>query len=90
MEIQKKEYSIFYNNGIRKSKGEYTENIKNGFYKEYYISGNTECEGFYKNDKQDGEWVFYSEAGEIIKIVLYNEGKILKEEVYPQQITILK
>lgn len=89
MEKKRSEYTIFYDNGVRKLKGEYRDNIKDGIYKEYYISGNTKCEGYYRNDERDGEWVFYSETGEITKIVLYKEGNILEEENDSKKIMIL-
>ncbi len=89
MEIIRREYSIFYDNGVRKSKGEYLGNIKDGAYKEYYTSGNTKYRGFYKNDKKDGEWEIYSETGEIVKIILYKDGNILEEEIYSEKIMIL-
>ena len=86
----KEKYTFFYNNGVRKAKGEYLENIRDGVYKKYYISGNTEIEGNYKLGKKDGEWVFYSEDGSIIKTILYEDGEIVEEIIYQEEIIILE
>lgn len=87
---KKKEYSIFYDNGVRKLKGEYINNIKNGVFKGYYITGNTEYEGFYKDGVKDGVWTFYSNEGKITKTILYKKGEILQEKIYSEEIIILK
>ena len=49
--------------------------------KGFYPSGTISYSGFYKGDLQNGEWLYYTEAGELKRRELYKGGELVKEEV---------
>ena len=60
---------------------EYTYNLGviEGPAKTYFASGKVQTEGNYKNDNETGEWKEYDEDGNIIKTIVYDNGKKIKE-----------
>jgi antitoxin component YwqK of YwqJK toxin-antitoxin module len=59
----------------------YKMGIIEGPAKTYFASGKIQTEGNYKNDNESGEWKEYDEDGNIIKTVLYDNGKKIKETI---------
>lgn len=51
------------------------DKVKNGTYKEYWITGPIAKDGFYKNGMQDGTWKFYDEKGRLESIVQFSNDK---------------
>lgn len=72
------------------------EGLKEGFWKEYFISGQLRAEGMYQNGKKTGEWLFRYENGRLEQkgsydnhgkpigkwILYYENGNLWKEESY--------
>jgi len=87
--------SKIYSNGIVIAEGIVDEKgLYQGYWKEFYESGNIKSEGEYFNGKRKGNWKFYYEDGSIEQIGSYNykgnkdgswkwyyqSGKIKREE----------
>lgn len=65
-------FKEFYENGQKKSEGEYLNSKKVGEWVYYYPDGKIEQRGrFDRNGKPDGEWIWY-----------YNNGNIWRQENY--------
>ena len=87
----------WYKNGVLLGKGIINEKgIKQGYWKEYYGSGNLRSEGMYENGLRTGKWKFYYENGNLeqegkytksqkptgLWKWYYENGKILREEIF--------
>ncbi len=70
----------FFPNGQLDFEMEYKNGEADGYCKGYYRSGELFSEGKYKNNVMDGEWKYYNKDGIIIKIELYSNGQLIKEE----------
>jgi antitoxin component YwqK of YwqJK toxin-antitoxin module len=53
----------------------YTNNILNGEYKEYYRTGKLKVAGKYVDGLKDGEWVEYDAHGQVVKTSKFVKGK---------------
>jgi antitoxin component YwqK of YwqJK toxin-antitoxin module len=69
----------FYPNGLAWSEMHYDKGLKQGPNSVYYESGKKRYAGFYKNDKQDSIWTYYDSLGVIIKKVVFENDKLIKE-----------
>ena len=65
------EWVYYYENGMKKSEGNYTD----GKWVVYYEDGQISREGNYKDGERDGKWVWYYEDGQIEKEENYVDGK---------------
>lgn len=70
----------YYQNGNVSIEYTYTMDIFSGPSKTYYGNGNVKAEGNYVNDMEQGEWKEYSEDEQLVKIVTYDKGKVIKEK----------
>ncbi|MBN8693058.1 MAG: hypothetical protein J0L69_07655 [Bacteroidetes bacterium] len=52
--------------------------IKGGQYLEYYENGNKKTEGNYLNNEKEGEWLSWSDNGQLVKKEKYKNGKLKK------------
>ena len=50
--------------------------IKDGEFNSWYLNGNQESVGYFKNDVMDGQWKWYFENGKESTIEIYKDGKI--------------
>lgn len=50
-------------------------NLKQGYWKEFYSSGELKAEGEYLNNKRNKEWKFYFKSGKIEQSGIYKKGK---------------
>jgi antitoxin component YwqK of YwqJK toxin-antitoxin module len=57
----------------------YKTGVIDGPAKTYFASGKVQTEGNYKNDNETGEWKEYDENGNVIKTIVYDNGKKIKE-----------
>lgn len=55
------------------------EGKKNGRYTCYYESKKKKAEGNYVNDDKEGEWVFYSEDGQVLKRQIWKADRLQDE-----------
>lgn len=70
----------YYCNGKKKS--EYT-NINNIFQYEgevatWYENGRRQMQGFYKETKEEGTWNYWNESGDLTKVEIYKDGKLIE------------
>ena len=56
-------FSYFYENGKKKSEGDYINNDNDGFWTYWYENGQKRSEGNYKNDLKQGKWEYWHENG---------------------------
>lgn len=54
--------------------------IRNSVYYVYHDNGQFETKGHYKNDKMDGEWIYYDNKGKEIQRLTYVMGKTDKQD----------
>ncbi|MEP7169158.1 MAG: toxin-antitoxin system YwqK family antitoxin [Bacteroidota bacterium] len=59
----------------------YKMGIIDGPAKTYFASGKILTEGNYKNDNESGEWKEYDETGDLVKTIVYDNGKKIKETI---------
>ena len=70
------ERSFIFKNGIMIGEGVVTEKgERDGFWKEYYDSGQLRAEGNYDKDNKTGRWKFYFLNGETEQEGVYRNGK---------------
>lgn len=68
--------SKIYSNGKVVGEGIVEKNgLKNGFWKEYYQTGELKSEGKYKNNTKIGEWKYYHKNGQLEQTGFYINGK---------------
>lgn len=70
----------WYENGVIWSEGIFKDGLREEKTIVYHKNGNLNYTGFYKAGKPDGEWTFYNKNEEKVKIVIYRDGKIIKQE----------
>jgi antitoxin component YwqK of YwqJK toxin-antitoxin module len=56
--------------------------IKDGPYKEYFLGRKLQCEGEYFLNLKDGIWTYYSTDEKLIKIEIYEKGKLVNQKKY--------
>lgn len=56
-------YESFYENGNKKSQGQFTENISSGIWTYYYSNDNVKMRGEVKNGSSAGYWEYFYESG---------------------------
>ncbi len=56
--------------------------IKNGTFTWRYENGNRSCEGDYLDNKRNGKWSYWAVDGELIKVVIFDNNEIKKEEYF--------
>jgi antitoxin component YwqK of YwqJK toxin-antitoxin module len=65
--IKEGKWTSFYQDGMIWSETHFEKGIKNGPTSTWYPNGIKRYEGFFKNDQQHGDWIFYDETGKISK-----------------------
>ncbi|HMM12285.1 MAG TPA: toxin-antitoxin system YwqK family antitoxin [Bacteroidales bacterium] len=67
----------FYPNGIIKSQGNYSNNLRIGLWEFYYPDGAIEQKGvFDEKGRPDGRWIWYFNNGEVLREENYRQGKL--------------
>lgn len=49
--------------------------------KGFYPTGQVSYTGFYKGDLQDGEWLYYTDSGQLKRKEIYQRGELIKEDI---------
>ncbi len=65
---------FYYESGAKKSAGEMSAGLENGFWSYWWENGQIQHTGFFKNGLQDSLWHFYDEDG-----ILYRKGSFLRD-----------
>jgi antitoxin component YwqK of YwqJK toxin-antitoxin module len=50
----------------------YSNGLQQGEYRVFYPDGTPRIEGRYINDNKSGEWIFFTEAGDTAKVVVFD------------------
>lgn len=79
--LEKEIFKEYYPNGFLKTESKIIDLDKNGIYREFYENGNTKYEGIFKDDKPIDKQYFYNSQGEITKIEIWKDGKIIETEL---------
>lgn len=72
-EVRDGQYEVRYDNGNLWSTCEYKNGKKHGKSVSYYPNGKQRYVGFYRDDKQSGQWFFYDSLGNFVKEVNYEK-----------------
>ena len=52
-----------------------TEYLTNGLFTDYYKNGQIKTEGYYKDTKRTGKWIWWNENGQKDSEIYYKDGK---------------
>lgn len=78
---------IYIYDSLNNLKEKYTVNreLKNGLYQEFYSNGQLKVDGYYKEDKPEGEGYEYYETGELFRKYVYKNGDLIYFKAYDKQ-----
>ncbi|MFK8036706.1 MAG: toxin-antitoxin system YwqK family antitoxin [Crocinitomicaceae bacterium] len=65
--LKKGVWTSYFENGQKNSESNFLRGINTGYSMVWYPNGNVRYFGDYKDGERTGEWVFYSENGEVAK-----------------------
>lgn len=74
-------YNTYFESGILRSAKYYEENKAEGKFYEYFDNSRIKVEGNFKNDKKDGDWIYYDINNRKIKVEKYKEGLLIKTKI---------
>ena len=66
------EWRSYHVNGQLWSLHHYSNGLQQGEYRVFYPDGTPRIEGRYINDNKSGEWIFFTEAGDTAKVVVFD------------------
>ncbi|MEZ5199164.1 MAG: hypothetical protein R2764_23115 [Bacteroidales bacterium] len=69
-------YSVFYNSGTLKEKGQFIFGLKNGKWKKWYNNGNLYEVGSWEKGQKTGSWIQYDSEGRLAKVANYKDGEL--------------
>jgi TonB family protein len=72
----------YYPNGKISSEKNYSQGILDGYVRDYYESGLLKEEYFVKSGIKDGAHRRYTVSGELISLLSYSEGELIKSELF--------
>ena len=58
--------------------GKFEQGAESGKHTHYYENGQTKSYGVYKFGQKEGDWITYSELGEVISVVTYKAGEVIR------------
>ncbi len=64
------------------SKCEYIDGVRHGQSTYWYMNGQLKSEGYYIKGESTGKHTYYFETGSIHKVIVYENGVIIKDELY--------
>jgi antitoxin component YwqK of YwqJK toxin-antitoxin module len=70
----------FYMEGVIHSQGSFVNNLQEGVWTWYHVTGGKEAEVAFLHGEKEGEETFWSESGEIVKREFYEKGKLVRTE----------
>jgi antitoxin component YwqK of YwqJK toxin-antitoxin module len=68
--------------GEQIEEGCHRKGVRDGNYQLNHPNGNKRAEGVYRNDLRDGAWKFFRENGELKQENHYQQGELLRWEVW--------
>ncbi len=75
-------YERYYTNQNVYIRAQYKKGDLDGKYEIFYEDGKPMVIGYYASNINDKIWTYYAQSGDIEKKIIYDEGEILKEEVF--------
>ncbi len=75
-------YERYFITGSVQIRANFENNLLHGKYEVFYPSGQPRVTGYYNNNVSDKVWTFLSQRGEIQKIIVYEEGTVIREDIY--------
>jgi antitoxin component YwqK of YwqJK toxin-antitoxin module len=72
------EWKYYYPNGRIESIGNFENSKAEGRWSYYYSNGSIKSEGSYVNSIKEGKWTLYNPSGDIINIMYYQNGEVVK------------
>lgn len=75
----------FYEDSTLRLSSHYNNNELDGHYKIYNVYGKLVLDGQYVNNEPDGAWYYYDDDGQLKYELLYENGKVLNNEVLEQE-----
>jgi len=79
--VQEGKYQVFFKNGKPFMQCKFSNNQRNGLFLSYFQNGRVELEAYYKNNLRDSEWKYFSETGDYIYSLKYDNGTLLNPAV---------
>lgn len=86
---QSGEWLQYYPDGTICLKGHYTDGQLNGPFLFFHPNGITHFDGQYLKNMREGDWKVYSEEGNLIKTLVYHEGRIDDPEYVERETKLL-
>lgn len=80
MDGQKEGFWTLFEFGDTLSIEYFSSGIKNGISRKFYANNVINYSGMYANNKMNGNWRIYNDAGELTKTISYTNGKYQNEE----------
>lgn len=80
-DIKEGPWTRYFTDGKVKMKATYINDKLEGQYIIYNLDGMVQVSGFYKNSEKDGTWVFFLDSGEMDKKEVYENGKLISQEI---------
>lgn len=79
--IEEGNYRVYFKNSKPYMQCKFSNGMRNGLCLSYYQNGRIEMEAYYKNNLRHGEWNFFSDKGDKLYTLIYEEGQLLNPEV---------
>lgn len=79
--IQTGKYQLFLKTGQPYLQCKFAGNKRNGLFLTFFESGKRETEGGYKDNFKQGDWKYFSQTGELLYTLKYEQGQILNPAV---------
>ena len=75
----------YFTNGSVKLKATYIHGKLEGQITIYHVNGIVNVSGSYKNNFQDGIWMYFNDEAENTKKEIYEEGDLISREIYQEE-----
>lgn len=69
------EHIVYHKDGSIWAKGNLLNGLKDGYWEWFRKDGSKMRSGYYKQDRQTGEWITYDKRGEIYKVTNLDKKK---------------
>lgn len=78
-----KKYCLFFTrNGRLIAEGNWTLEVYDGSYKEYYRSGELKVKGYFASGSKENKWEYFDKSGKIMKEEIYKNGVIQASSIF--------
>ncbi len=75
----------YYDTGKKRLETRIDMGVRNTVYYVYYPNGRLKIRGKYNNDRMDGKWVYYDKNGDVLKEIIYKNGKAENAEILEKE-----